>query len=382
MKKIFDRKGVLIAMSLVAAFLLTGCSGKDVPVNLDQEIQDRDERISQLEQETQQAQDELKKSQREAKDALRRASAAEANASASTTPVVPANMEGDMLPPNAKAGECFARVLIPPVYETTSERVLAKDASASIKIVPAKYEWAEERVLVKETSEKLQVVPATYKTESEKILVKAASTRMVEVPAVYETESEKVLVTPAREYWKKGRGPIEKVDGSTGEIMCLVKEDAVYKTVTRKVLKTPATTREEAIPAEYKTITRTVVDKPATTRKIEIPAEYATVKVRNLVSPPKEVRTPIEAEYRTVTKQAMVKPSYMEWRQILCETNMNQGTILDVQKALKAKSFDPGPLDGIYGGQTRSAVHAFQKANKLPTGALTYGTVKALGLSY
>ena len=70
----------------------------------------------------------------------------------------------------------------------------------------------------------------------------------------------------------------------------------------------------------------------------------------------------------------------MEWPQILCETNMNQATILDIQKALKAKGFDPGPLDGIYGWQTTKAVTKFQKSKNLARGQLTYETDEALGL--
>ncbi len=162
--------------------------------------------------------------------------------------------------------------------------------------------------------------------------------------------------------------------------MCLVKEEAVYKTVTKKVLKTEATTREETIPAEYKTITSSVIDKPATTRTEIIPAKYGTVEVRKLVSPAKELRTPVQEEYKTVKKSVMVEESYMEWRQILCETNMNQATILDIQKALKTKGFDPGPLDGVYGRLTQKGITAFQDSKKIARGSLTYETVEALGL--
>jgi hypothetical protein len=49
--------------------------------------------------------------------------------------------------------------------------------------------------------------------------------------------------------WKKGRGPIEKIDAATGEIMCLVEVPATYK-----VMDTPPTTREVTVPAEYKTV--------------------------------------------------------------------------------------------------------------------------------
>ena len=386
MKTNLTSKGLLFALALVSAGLLTGCSGTGQDINLEEEIQQRDERISQLEEQALQSQTQLEMSQREIQDATDRAddAVAQANAAAASgsTTLVPANMEGPLLPANAKAGECYARVLIPPVYESTSERLLVREASSTITVVPATYEWVEEEIMVKGAGEKLTVVPATYKTVEEKMLVKAQSSQLVEVPAVYGTESEEILVTPAREYWKKGRGPVEKVDGGTGEIMCLVKEAAVYKTVTRTVLQTEATTREEIIPAEYKTVTSTIVDTPAFTRTEVIPAQYGTIKVRNVVTPAKEVRNPVDAEYRTVAKRAMVEPSYLEWRQILCETNMNNATILDIQKALKGKGFDPGYLDGIHGSDTQSAINAFQKANGIPSGALTYETVEALGLNF
>lgn len=40
-------------------------------------------------------------------------------------------------------------------------------------------------------------------------------------------------------------------------------------------------------------------------------------------------------------------------------------TTLEIQKALKDKGFDPGPLDGIRGARTISAVMAFQRVNNL-----------------
>lgn len=44
-------------------------------------------------------------------------------------------------------------------------------------------------------------------------------------------------------------------------------------------------------------------------------------------------------------------------------------TILELQKALVAKGFDPGPVDGIAGPKTRMAVRLFQTQNGLePTG--------------
>jgi len=65
---------------------------------------------------------------------------------------------------------------------------------------------------------------------------------------------EQVLIKEAHTVWKKGRGLIEKVDDTTGEIMCLVEVPAQYKTVRKRVLVNPATVKEVTIPAEYKTV--------------------------------------------------------------------------------------------------------------------------------
>jgi len=375
-----NHKVLLLIMSMIAVALLTGCSKQTTNMDvLQDQVRLQEDQIADLQSEIQEREQDLDRSRREAAEAAERAAEMERLAAASA-------VSGDdvaaaeLLPPGAEAGECYARVLVPPVYETRSERVLVKDASEHIEIVPARYEWVEERVLVKEASERIETMPATYEWVEESMLVKPASTRVEDVPAVYEETTEQILVTPAREYWKKGNGLIERVDNTTGEIMCLVKEPAVYKTVAKRVLKTPATTREVEIPAEYETVRRQVVKTAATTRTVEIPAEYGTVKVRKMVEPAREVRSPVAAEYADVTQRVMVSESYMEWRQVLCETNMNNVTIQKIQRALLHKGHNPGPIDGIYGSQTRAAVNAFQKASNLPVGGLTYGTIEHLGI--
>ena len=37
--------------------------------------------------------------------------------------------QASLIPPNAKAGECYAKVVLPAKYETVEERVLVKEAS-------------------------------------------------------------------------------------------------------------------------------------------------------------------------------------------------------------------------------------------------------------
>jgi hypothetical protein len=184
---------------------------------------------------------------------------------------------------------------------------------------------------------------------------------LVEVPAQYKTITKRILKTPAR--------VIEETIPAT------------YKTISRKVIKTPATTREITIPAEYKTVTRQVLKTPATTREEMIPAEYKTVTRTVLKAAPEVSSVDIPAEYATVTKTVLVKKGgYTEWREVLCESEVTTAKIIEIQRALQAKGYDPGPIDNILGSKTRAALTKFQRDNGLAVGRITRETLKALGV--
>jgi len=247
-------------------------------------------------------------------------------------------------------------------------------------VIPAKHQIVEETVETKAASERAEIVPAEYKWVEEKVLVKEASSRMEAVAAEYKWVEEKILVKQAHTTWKEGRGPVEKVDNATGEIMCLVEVPAQYETVKKKTLVKPATTRQVDIPAEYKTVKRRVMTKAPTVRTIAIPAEYTTVKVDKQVSPPQERRIEIPAEYKTVPRTEKLTDGEIAWREVLCETNMTRTTVTDIQRALQRAGHNPGPIDGVYGTRTNAAVRSFQRANSIPTGGLTIKTIEKLGV--
>ncbi|MDX1776585.1 MAG: peptidoglycan-binding protein, partial [Desulfobulbales bacterium] len=325
------------------------------------------------------------------------------------------------LPASAQVGQCFIEYHEHPQYKKEEKKVMIRDVSHKIEIIPAKYETVEEKVLVKQASEQLK-----------------------EIAPVYETVTEKVLVKPAYTTWKKGRGLIERIDNTTGEIMCLVEVPAEYKTITKRVLKAPATTEKTEIPAEYKiqkvsklispaqekkveipavyetvtlnvkvsdaktgwllegttgageptgntlclheipakyeTVVKKVLKSPATVEKVTIPAEYKTQQVLKLVSPSQEKRIKVPAQMQTVTKKVKVSEPKLEWRSVLCETNMTADLNMQIQQALKNAGFDPGPIDGKLGLQTMQAVDAYQVAKQLPRGGLTMKTLTSLGV--
>lgn len=285
-----------------------------------------------------------------------------------------------LVPPNAKPGECYAKVQTSPKYEKVTEEVVKRQAGEKIEVVNPKFEWIEEKVLVKEGSFKLEVVPAQYEMVDEKVLVKPAYTVLEQVPAKYESVEEKVLVKPAQTVWKKGRGPIERIDGSTGEILCLVEEPPVYKTISKRVLKSPAKVEKKEIPAEYITVKKRVMKAPPTTKKVEIPAEYKTVKVKKQVTPAQEKRIPIPEERQTMTKTKKVADGKLEWRPILCQTNMTAEVVKKIQIALKDAGYYNGPIDGVVGGGTTSGLRSYQNDKGLATGGITMESLRKLGV--
>ena len=441
-------------------------------------------------------------------------------------------LASDLLPPDAKKGECYARVWESAKYNTVTEEVLVEEEGARIETTPAQYEWqtetlevspatsklvvkpavygteevttkvrderilwretlsaksdlvsdevvtfaqnhsdddiagakpgqcfhehrtspmystVAEEVLVQEAYDVIETIPAQFRTVEKTVVTKQASSKLVEVPATYKTVEEKILVKPATTVWKKGTGPIQRIDSATGEIMCLVEVPAEYKTIQKRVIDQPATTKvieipeqtkvikvqelvEEAkkvtktIPAKYKTVNKTVVDSdgelvwheihnttmnmksrtgrqmclvqepakyktttkqvvkvPASTVKVDIPAVYETIKVKMQISEPGKKQIKIPAVYETVSRQELVSEGHMEWRSILCETNMTRSRISQIQQALQNQGYNPGPIDGVVGQQTVSAMNAFQKDNNLPVDKyLNVESIRALGVS-
>lgn len=316
---------------VLAILALVGCATSSKVEVLQNELDTKNKEIEQLTMQNRQKdleiatyRDQLDQQMKATAEAEMRAENLQMQMAASTA----------LLPLEAKPGECYARVFIPPRYSTITENVLTQGASEKIEIIPAKYEMIEEKVLVEE-----------------------ASTRVETIPAQYDEVDEKVLVREAHVTWKKGRGLIEKVDNTTGEIMCLVE-----------------------VPAEYKTVKKKVMVKPPSSRVINVPASYETVKIRKLVAPPQEKLVEVPAKYQTISRSEMISEGGMEWRKVLCETNMTSEMIREVQTALKNAGHDPGPIDGIMGRLTRGAINSFQQEKGLATGALTYQTIESLGI--
>ena len=296
-------------------------------------------------------------------------------------------------PPESDAGSCFARVLIPETTEVLTEQVVDRAEATEIKVIPASYETVTEQVLVKEETTEFKVIPAQYETVTEQVIVTPERTETIVIPAEYETYTEQVLVRPAYTTWKPGNGLYGRgaagtgagtgPDGyaqSTGELLCRVEVPAQYDTVTRTRIATPERTETKIIPATYETVTRQVVAQPPQVVEEVIPAVYETRTVQKLVTPAQEETIVIPATYKTIEKRVVTGGGGLEWREVLCDTNASSAKIAEVQRALAAKGYDV-PADGAFGPATVSAMEQYQRANGLPVGYLTVGTVESLGVS-
>jgi hypothetical protein len=174
------------------------------------------------------------------------------------------------VPDAVSAGQCFAEYIVPAKYDTVTERMLKTESSQRIEIIPAVYEDTQERVLVSEASEKLVTVAAEYETVTEKVLVEPAYTTWKV------SECSGGACAPG-EVPNRVAGSVDRIDQSTGEIMCLVEVPAKYKTITKRVLKSPATTKSVTTPAQYQTQNVRKLKTPAQERVIDIPETYQTI---------------------------------------------------------------------------------------------------------
>lgn len=289
----------------------------------------------------------------------------------------------DDLPPQpTEYGKCYAKCKIPDQYESVDLQVLTKEASTKTVTKPAVYETVTEQVLVKEASRKLIPVPAEYETITEQVLIKEGATKVTQTPPKYKTVTEKVLVTAAYGKWvRKLKYPT--CVGNDCYVLCWEEQPAKYKSVSKRILVSGGDSRTTEIPAQYKTVTKRVLRTPATVREVEVPAQYKTITKKVVSVPASSEEVVIPAEYRTVTeKKLMRQGGYTRWTEVLCDKDINGGVIRSVQRALKNKGYNPGPIDGVYGSQTKSALQKYQSDNGLPLGNLNKETLASLGLNY
>jgi hypothetical protein len=285
-------------------------------------------------------------------------------------------------PQVAGVGQCYAKLWNEPQYSDVVQRTMVKPAGTRIEVVPAQYQTVTEEVMVREARKETRVIPAEYETVKDRVLVRPAYTRVETTPAVYDIYEEQQLVKPAYKTWKPGTmTAIQRVDES-GQILCLVEVPAEYKTVTRRELRTAEQTRNIEVPAEYTEVEKSVVKTAERTEVVEVePAVYETRQIEKLVQPAKETTVATEAEYADVTTKQLAAAGCYAWRQVLCDTNMTQDTVVSVQKKLSELGYYAGEPTGEFDEATLAAVNEYEQDNDLPVDPyLSVETARSLGI--
>lgn len=288
-------------------------------------------------------------------------------------PATAQQIDNTQILPDAKPGECYAKVITPAQFTTRTEEIVVQEASERIETIEAEYEQVDQTIVVKEPAQLLTIEPAKFKRESQKVEVlasdKAWTSKIGNIsmpaspdalehiarsgvdlnavdtggcfveyyePATYKTEVERVVIKPETE-----EITVIPAEYETVEEQVAVKEassevvdvPAIYRTQTESVLVEPSRSvwKEDCglverldnatgetlclveLPARYETLTKTVLDTPASTKTINVPAIYKTIKVQRLVQPASEKRESIPAEYTTVNRRVKVSDPVFFW---------------------------------------------------------------------
>jgi len=322
----------------------------------------------------------------------------------------------------ARPGACYSRLLIPPKFDTYTDHVVVRQARTETRTVPEVTQMVEKDVMVQPARAIRHTVPAVTHTEMVTEIVRPAMARDEVVPAQYETRMQHVMVAPERKEWVRSAGyatgaalvtpgdhePVRyRADGtlswpgkdgdavipasedtarylqrgSAQPIWCLKVVPAVYRDQEVRVMVTPETTRRVDVPAVTRQVSHVVVDTPEHIVEDTVPPVFEKRRVREVVAPAHTETVEVPAVYRDVTKTRVTDAARPVWREVLCQKNASPGVIMDIQKALAAKGYDPGAADGHIGSKTVSAMQKFEADNNLPQGQISIEAVKALGVN-
>jgi len=287
------------------------------------------------------------------------------------------------MPPQAKPGQCFARVLVEATYRSETVPVVIRDAHDRVQVSEPVFKSEIKSFPISDAYKDYVVTPPTFRTEQQKIVVRPAHERLRASPAVIGTRPVTVVIREPRLVWRPGSkgSEVRRIDAATGEVFCLVEEPAKTAVVQREVQISPAQISRERIPAVEEIIERRFLVTPATVREVLVRAEAKDLKIQTLVEPAREIRTKVEARAGSLQRQVEVTAERYEWVPVVCvDTPEGKHSIQAVQRALAARNYYSGPIDGLIGPKTKQALAAFQRATGLPgQGSLTVATARALG---
>jgi peptidoglycan hydrolase-like protein with peptidoglycan-binding domain len=251
-----------------------------------------------------------------------------------------------------KATPSYREEVIPAEYATITKKRLISPATVREEIIPAEYKTITKRVISRPASYDRVAVPGEYKNTSYSyrsgLTLKPGyrwTTSGLVYNPVYDANSPNYGGAPM----PPDAGP--GANGGRGAVGDMLAGDVPANPNSA----TPYVNWNSAgCPAGY----NYNADSGVCSRSVEVPAEYTTVTKRSLSK----------------------KGGFTEWREVLCANKVTTSMVQQVQRALRSRGYDPGPIDNIIGTRTKAALIKFQKDNGLPVGNLDFKTLKMLGI--
>lgn len=293
------------------------------------------------------------------------------------------------MPPQARPGECYGRVVTAPIYGTVSKDVLEREAWTETVQGPPTTQKITRRVLVRPARVERVQAPATYKTVVS-WTTRPGARRTVTEPARYKTVTEKVLIEEARSEWRLTSAPLaygetrvgvtQTMLQATGEVYCRVLIPARYDYVERRVKIAAARTYTvEGAPVKVKHVERVMVSEGGVVERT-IPAVYRTEVIKTVQRPGRVKIITHPAVYRTVDRPALIRPAGAGWALVVCGGILHPAFMARVQESLIAAGYDAGAPDGSGNAQTYAALRQYQRDRGLAQGQLTVESARALGV--
>ncbi|PHS22295.1 MAG: hypothetical protein COA85_11855 [Robiginitomaculum sp.] len=286
--------------------------------------------------------------------------------------------------PDARPGECFARVLIPARYETRYKDIVVDQGEERIGVRNTRFATQTRDILIRDAAKRYMVRQPVYKAVQERVMVRPAYERLEVEAAVYRHVNEQVQIAPARTAWKPGKSladwsGVKATKNKLGEVYCLVDIPAETKTVSRRVLVRPARTHTVTVPPLYRTITRHVLVDPGSVEEVQMAAQYDQITTQRLVAEAEQYRTTIAPRTQQIPYRVEIAPARYGWIQVLCNTNASPAAISGVQSQLQQLGYYHGQPNGQLDLSTENAVRAYRQAVNIPHGGyLSLQTMNAL----
>lgn len=315
-------------------------------------------------------------------------------------PSIAQNLPSDLPPPNAKPGQCYARVLVPAKYDKIPVEVSVSDGYKGYNVIEPKFK--PERIETRTTQDaytEFKVTEPKWNEVQETIITIAAHKLVTVTEPVKTNVLETYVIKEPRFVWRPGKNlsSIKRMDTNTGDVFCLVEERGITETVRKTTFKGDAIVNVKQVPAKTETYIHKVLIEDAKAIPVTKQALSKDFKVRDLESDGDAIPTTIQGTTKTIYREQLVQNEHYEWALVDCDNsnaksvnvdlsnsnqdeNYNAPTNYEIQKRLAKLGFYRGPLDDIYGRLTTSAMAKFQAANGLnATGKPDSASLKALG---